>query len=268
MERVLEFIGRHGGPIVFVVVFLDQLGLPIPTIPILLALGALVGTGQIDPVWGIVLAITGSVCADLLWFQLGRWKGARVLRFVCRVALEPDSCVNKTRSLFLRHGVKSLLYAKFVPGLDTVAPPIAGMLGVRVVPFVLWSATGGALWIGTFGGLGYLFSDRLDDVTGAADRLGAVLGFGIAGVTALYVAYKFLQRRRVLRSIRTARITPEELHERMRSGFDVVVLDARDPSALDGVPFAIEGARPLELDDVDTRPRGLDSAREVVVYCS
>jgi membrane protein DedA with SNARE-associated domain len=94
VEQVLDFVGRHGGPIVFVTVFLDQLGLPIPTIPILLAFGALAGTGQISPLWGLLTAVVASVVADLVLFQLGRWKGARLLASLCRVSLEPDSCVS------------------------------------------------------------------------------------------------------------------------------------------------------------------------------
>src|SRR5688500_3972477 len=111
MEQVLDFVERHGGPVVFLVVFLDQLGLPIPTVPLLLAFGALAGSGRIDPVSGLLLALVASLCADFLWFQLGRRKGTRVLGFLCRAALEPDTCVSKTHDIFARHGVKSLLVA-------------------------------------------------------------------------------------------------------------------------------------------------------------
>src|SRR5690349_19202215 len=107
MEQALDVIGRFGQPVIFALVFLDQLGLPLPTAPLLLALGALAGSGRIDPVAALLVAALGSLCADYLWFRLGRWRGAQVLGWLCRVALEPDSCVSKTHQLFARYGVKS-----------------------------------------------------------------------------------------------------------------------------------------------------------------
>src|SRR5688572_5487222 len=104
MEQALDFVELHGGLVIFVILFLDQLGVPIPTVPILLALGAFAGSGRIEPFSGLAIAIAGSLCADFLWFQLGRWRGSRVLGFLCRIALEPDTCVSKTRDLFARHG--------------------------------------------------------------------------------------------------------------------------------------------------------------------
>jgi membrane protein DedA with SNARE-associated domain len=195
MEQALDFVARHGAVAIFVLVFLRQLGFPIPTIPLLLAFGALAGSGRIDPVSSLVVAICASVCADVVWYQLGRKKGARVLSVLCRIALEPDTCVSKTHDLFARYGVKSLLVAKFVPGFDTVAPPLAGMLGIGVMPFALWSSAGALLWLGTYGGLGYLFSDRLDDFTSAADQLGSTLGVVVIGLVVAYLAWKYLARR-------------------------------------------------------------------------
>jgi len=268
VEQVLDFVGRHGGPVVFATIFLDQLGLPIPSVPILLAFGALAGTGQLSPLGSLAIAITASVAADVIWFQLGRWRGGRVLGFLCRVALEPDRCVSETHALFERHGLKSLLVAKFVPGFDTVAAPIAGMVGARWLPFVAWSAAGSVLWIGTCGGLGYLFSDRIEDLAAAADRFGLALGLVAIGLVALWLGHKFLARRRVLIGIRTARITPDELHERIRSGDGPVILDARSPSSIVAVPFVIEGALSLTLEELDGRPFEVPPGREVVVYCS
>jgi membrane protein DedA with SNARE-associated domain len=268
MEHVLDIVERHGGSVIFVIVFLDQLGLPIPTVPILLALGALAGSGKLDPVSGLFLAMAACLCADFIWFQLGRWKGTRVLGYLCRIALEPDTCVSKTRDLFARHGVKSLLVAKFVPGFDTVAPPLAGILGVGVVSFVLWSAGGALIWLGTFGGLGFLFSDSLEELAGASDRFSSIVIAVIVGLTAGYVAWKYLARRRVLRSIRMARITPEELHQMILSGQDPVIIDVRSQSALDTPPFIIQGARLIAFEEIDARHVEIPREREIIVYCA
>jgi membrane protein DedA with SNARE-associated domain len=268
MERALDFIGRHGLPAIFVTVFLGQLGLPIPTPVIVLAFGALAGIRRIDPVAGLLLGILGCLCADILWFRLGRWKGSRVLGFLCRVALEPDSCVSKTHDLFARFGVKSLLVSKFVPGFDTVAPPIAGLLGIGMSRFLLWSGAGAFLWLVTFGGLGYVFSGRIEELASALDQLGSRLGVLVFGVVASYVAWKYIQRQRVLRSIRMARITPDELYQMIVSGQEPTIIDVRSKLALESAPFVIQGAQLLAAEEIDARHSEIPRERDVIVYCS
>lgn len=264
----MEFVERHGGAVVFVIVFLDQLGLPIPTIPILLAFGAIAGSGRMDPFSAFALALIACLCADWIWFQLGRWKGSRILGSLCRVALEPDSCVSKTHDLFARHGVKSLLVAKFIPGFDTVAPPLAGLLGVGVVRFLIWSIAGATLWLGTYGGLGYLFSDRIEQLAAAAEQFGSALGYALVGLTLAYLAWKYLARQRVLHGIRMARITPDELHRMIVDGCELTIVDARSASAIDALPFIIEGARLLSIEEIEARHHEIPRDHDVVVYCS
>jgi membrane protein DedA with SNARE-associated domain/rhodanese-related sulfurtransferase len=268
MDQALDFIGRHGASFVLVIIFLDQLGIPIPTIPILLGFGALAGSGRIDPLSALLLGTFASLCADGIWFQLGRWKGSRVLGGLCRIALEPDSCVSKTRNLFAKYGVKSLLVAKFVPGFDTVAPPLAGLLGVRALPFFLWSGAGALVWLGAFGGLGYAFSDRLEALASEAERLGSTIALALAGLVAAYLGWKFWVRQRVLRSIRMARITPNELNELIVSGQQPIIVDVRSKAALAELPFVIEGSLLLTLEEIEARQLEIPRGREVVVYCS
>jgi len=268
MESLLDIVGRYGGPVIFALVFLDQIGFPIPTAPLLLALGALAGSGRIEPAGALLFGLLASLCADWLWFQLGRWKGSKVLGFMCRAALEPDSCVSRTHGLFTRYGVKSLLIAKFVPGFDTVAPPIAGITGVRLLPFLLWSGAGALVWLVSFGGLGYLFSNRLEELAGTADRLGGTLVLVMAGLIAIYVGWKYLARRRVLRSVRMARITPEELHALMESGSQPVIIDVRDSGAVQVLPQLLPGALLLSLEEIDARHQEVPRDRDVIVYCS
>jgi len=268
MDQLLSTAQAHGAPILFALFFLDQLGVPLPSAPLLLLLGALAGAGKIDPVGGLVAATAGSLCADLVWFQLGRWKGTRVLGLLCRLSLEPDSCVSQTQGLFERHGVKSLLVAKFVPGFDTVAPPIAGLLGVRTRTFVLWTTGGAVVWILTFGGAGYLLSDRIAELAARAESMGDALGVAVVALFGAYLAWKIVQRRRVLRAIRTARITPEQMNELMLGGHDPVLVDARSAAALDILPFVIPGARLIAFEEIDARHHEIPRDRDVIVYCS
>jgi membrane protein DedA with SNARE-associated domain/rhodanese-related sulfurtransferase len=268
VEQVLAFVEKYGSAVVFVVIFLDQLGFPIPTIPILLAFGALAGSGRLDPLLSLAVATVACLCADFAWFQLGRWKGTRVLSGLCRISLEPDTCVSKTRDLFARHGVKSLLVAKFVPGFDTVAPPLAGLLGVRVPTFLLWSTGGALIWLLAYAGLGYVFSDSLAALAEVADQLGSTLGILLLVLTAVYLGRKYYARQRLLRNLRMERITPEELHALIQAGRRPVIVDARTQEAIDEQPIAIQGSLHITLEEIDARSPDLPREQEIVVYCS
>lgn len=267
-EQALDFVGRFGAPMVFLVVFIDQIGVPIPSPPMLLAFGALAGAGKVDPVLGLLAAVAGSLCADSAWFQLGRRKGSRVLGWMCRLSLEPDSCVSRTRDVVARHGARALLVAKFIPGLDTVGPPLAGMLGIGVASFLLWSAAGALLWAATFGGLGYAFSHDIESILEAADSLGGTLLLVVVGLLVAYIGWKLWARHRVLYSLRMARITPRELHELIASGEPPVIIDARNRAAVAALPVVIEGALSVTLEQVEARQDEIAREREVVVYCS
>ena len=267
-EQALDFVGRFGAPVVFLVVFIDQLGVPLPSPPMLLAFGALAGAGRIDPVLGLLAAVCGSLLADGAWFQLGRRKGSRVLGWMCRLSLEPDSCVSRTRDLVARHGARALLVAKFIPGLDTVGPPLAGMLGIGVPSFLLWSAAGALLWAATFGGLGYAFSHDIESVLEAADRFGGALLLVVVGLLLAYFGWKLWARHRVLYTLRMARITPRELHELIANGARPVIIDARNRAAVAALPVVIEGALSVTLEQVEARQDEIARDREVVVYCS
>jgi membrane protein DedA with SNARE-associated domain len=263
MDETLRFVGEHGGPVVFALVFVKQLGAPL-----LLGLGALAGTGRLDPLSSLAIGTAGSLLADLVWFELGRSKGSRMLGLLCKLSLEPDSCVSSTQGLFARHGVKSLLFAKFVPGYDTVAPPLAGLLGVGAAPFVLWSTGGALLWLGAYGGLGYVFSDRIAEVAAAAEGAGNKVGIAVVALFAAYLTRKVVQRQRVLAAIRMARITPDELNELITGGQGPVLVDVRNAAAFDVIPFVIPGALAISFEEIDARHGEIPREKNVVVYCS
>src|SRR5512141_1850510 len=157
MNDATQFLVNHGPSVVFVAVFLEQLGLPLPVVPLLLAAGALSATGKFSPLLGLGITVLACLIADTSWFYLGRYRGHRVLNLLCRISLEPDSCVRRTQNVFTRYGLRGLVVAKFVPGLGTVAPPLAGMSGVKVNRFLLADGLGSVLYGGSFLFLGYLF---------------------------------------------------------------------------------------------------------------
>ena len=268
MNEIVEFILRHGEAFVFFYVLADQLGVPVPAVPALLAMGALAGVGKINFALALGLSVVASLLADTAWYALGRIRGAGVLRLVCTVSLEPDSCVRRTEDVFLRHGVRALIFSKFIPGLSTVAPPLAGIVGVSLPRFAAYSSLAAFLWTGAWGGLGYLAGDALEHVADQSGRLGAALIVLVAAVVVVYVAVKWLQRRRFLRSLRIARISPDELKAATDAASPVLLVDLR--SALDVAtdPYVIPGALRIAAEDLAQRHREIPRDRDVIVYCS
>lgn len=268
MDATLEFLLRHGYLIVFLWVFSEQIGLPIPSTPVLIAAGALVGTGRMSFVPVLLLGILACLLTDLIWFQLGRMRGVRVLGFLCKISLEPDSCVRRTEEAFARHGIRTLLVSKFVPGLNTAAPPLAGMFQMRLDHFLFWDLIGSVLWIGSSLGVGYLFSHQLELAAAYFSRFGALMVVIVAGSLVLYLMIKGLQRRRFIRDLRVARITPEELFFRSQTGEDLVIVDLRHDLERKSDPEIIPGAIHVEPQTFQERHQDIPRDREIILYCS
>src|SRR2546428_12026674 len=156
MDGVIEALVQYGYVVVFGWVLAEQIGLPIPAVPVLLAAGAVAGTGRLSLAIILVLAAVASLVSDTIWCWIGRVRGARVLGWLCRISLEPDSCVRRTQRLFSARGARSLLIAKFVPGFSTAAPPLAGVVRMPVLPFLAFTGPGGLVWAGPFVRVGWL----------------------------------------------------------------------------------------------------------------
>ena len=189
MHSVLEFLLKHGYAVLLAWVFAEQIGLPVPSLPILLAAGALAGSGRFSFAGSIFLAVLACLVADSIWYALGRLRGIKVLQLLCKISLEPDSCVRRTEGLFAKQGARSLVLAKFVPGLGTVAPPLAGIFHMRASRFLLFDTVGALLWSGLYVGLGYVFSGEIERIAEHAANLGSGLGVLLVTTLAVYIAY-------------------------------------------------------------------------------
>src|SRR6266852_4336899 len=198
MHRTLEFLLHHGYVLLLGWVFAEQVGLPLPSMPLLLAAGALAGTGRLSFFASLFYAVFAAVTADSIWYQLGRRKGIRILQLLCKISIEPDSCVRRTEGIFSKQGARSLLLAKFVPGLGTIAPPLAGIFHMRFGRFLFYDAAGAIFWAGGFLGLGYAFSGESERIAEHAAALGGWLGVLLIGALPSYIAWKFIARRRFL----------------------------------------------------------------------
>jgi membrane protein DedA with SNARE-associated domain len=267
-KEVVEFLIKHGYTLLFGWVLVEQIGLPIPAVPLLLAAGALAGSGKMNWALSVSLALIAVVLADLFWYSLGRFRGGRILKLLCRISLEPDSCVRRTENLFIRHGARSLLIAKFIPGLNTAAPSLAGIFRMPVPRFMLFDVLGGLSWVATFTGLGFVFSDQLEQIAAHSLRWGGWLVVVLAGSLAAYILWKYVQRRRFLRRLRIARISPQELMDKLTAGEDIAVVDLRQPIDVKAFPQMIPGALRMAMEEVEVRHGEIPRDRDVVLYCS
>ena len=268
MDDVTQFLIRYGELVLFVVVLAEQVGLPIPAVPVLLAAGALAGAGNMSLPAAIGLALVACLLGDLLWYYLGRYRGARVLGLLCRISLEPDYCVRRTENFFIRHGTKSLVIAKFIPGLSTVTPALAGLFKISVGQFLLYNGLGALLWTMAFIVPGYLFSNQLEYLAEQAARFGSSLIVLVVAALALYIMYKYVNRVRLLRELRIARITPEELKQMLDDGCEVAIIDLRQALDVEADPYTIPGAMRMAVEELEQRRHEIPRDRDVVLFCA
>ncbi|MGB7024598.1 MAG: VTT domain-containing protein [Candidatus Acidiferrales bacterium] len=268
MQTLIGFLVAHGYVVLFVWVLFEQAGLPIPSIPLLLAAGALAGSGNLNLALCLALPVVASAISDFCWYEIGRRRGGSVLNWICRISIEPDSCARRTEDLYVRLGAKSLLVAKFIPGLSSVAPPLAGIFHMRLPRFVIYDLCGGLLWAGTFVGLGFAFSHELERVAQYAMRLGEMLIFLLVSALAAYILYKYMQRRKFLRDLRVARIAPDELKRMLDAGENIQIVDLRHSLEFEADPLTIPGALRLDPQEIEQRQQEIPRDRDVVLYCT
>src|SRR3989449_1894938 len=269
MDDTVQGLLQYGYVLLFAFVLAEQVGLPVPAVPVLLGVGALAGAGRMSLTLAFAAAIAASLPPDVIWYELGRRRGARVLGLLCRISLEPDSCVQRAENLFMRRGRKALLIAKFFPGLSTIAPPLAGVVGVERWQFLLLDSAGLIIWAGAWMSLGYVFSDALELVASRAARLGNYTLVIAGAALAAYVLVKYIQRRRFFRSLRIARITPDELKRRLDAGdADLVVIDTRSALDVNTARYTIPGALWIAAEEMDRRGHEVPRNREIVLYCT
>jgi len=268
VHETSRFLIEHGYALLFASVFLCQLGLPLPAELVLLATGALARTGELSGALLLALAMVATIVAQTSLYEAGRWRGERILGLVCRVSLEPDLCVRKTSDLFGRLGAKAIVVAYFVPGLSMLAPPLAGTLRMPRLRFQAFNLAGALIWCGLFLGLGYAFSAQTEWIVGLAERVGGGVAEAGACVVVLFVGFRLFQRQRVLRELRTARISPDELLALLEKKVELLVVDLRHALEFDADPRTIPGALRMLPEEVETRHHEIPRDRDIVLYCT
>jgi len=265
MATVIGWLEHVGVTFVFLFVLVEQAGLPLPAYPLLIIAGAWSAQGGAPYASITAVAVAACLIADLGWYVAGRRLGSRVLRAMCKLTLEPDSCVSDTERMFTRFGTRVLAFAKFVPGLGAVATAMSGVVGAPLGGFVLYDLIGATLWAGAGIALGVIFHDAVDSVfaeLATLGRLGAIL---IVGLFAAFLTLKWWRRHQFFHELRMSRISVAELSRLRDAGRPLMVIDARpsESRARDGM---IPGAVAFEMLEKDAT--GAGNRGEVVVYCA
>jgi membrane protein DedA with SNARE-associated domain/rhodanese-related sulfurtransferase len=266
--QLLSGIGPYGLFIVFINVLVQQIGLPVPVVPTLVIAGALAADGQLPAAGLFCWSLVACLIADCGWYFIGQTYGIRVLKLLCRISLEPDSCVSQTQTRFERWGINSLVISKFIPGLALIAPPLAGAMRIGWGRFIALSVAGAALWVGTAMAAGALFRAQIAVMLRHLGEIGGVAALIVGAALAMYIGFKWWERVRFFKSLRMARINVAELYGLVQAGAEPIIVDVRSPTARALEPRWIPGALHVPLEDIAKHIKDLPRDREIVLYCA
>lgn len=268
MALPTQVLLAYGYLLLFAWVLVEQLGIPLPATPVLLAAGALSADRKVSFTVALLAGLIACLISDSTWFFIGRRYGHHVLRILCKLSMEPTVCVRKTQDSFGRRRGTTLLYAKFIPGLATLAAPVAGQNGMGYLSFLAFDAIGATLWMTALLTAGRLFGDALKRDPGLFNWVGrfsgvllvlAILGFFIA---------RLYRRRMLLSKLVKARLEPEELKRQLDAGERVYIVDLRHPLELIPDPFTLPGALHVSPEALEARVHEIPRDRDVVLYCT
>ncbi len=259
---------QFGYSFIFLATFAENLGIPIPAYPVILVAAAVAAPLHLRLPLIFVVCVLAALGGDSIWYQLGRSRGRPILRWLCSLSLSPDSCVHRTERTFQRYGLKSFLVAKFVPGLSTVASPLAGMLNISMWHFVAADFCGISLWAGSAIGIGWAFRSEVEWA------MAWVVAFGRTGLVILAVALigwlllKWVERRQFYRLLERSRISAPELKERLENGESIAIVDLRGEISYHTGGRKVAGAIWIPPDDFEERYSEIPQGQPVVMYCN
>lgn len=263
-----HFLLTYGYLLLFAWILVEQLGLPLPATPVLLAAGALSAEHELSFALALLASLAGCIMADSTWFFIGRRYGHFMLRTLCKLSLEPTICVRRTQNSFGRRREATLLIAKFVPGLATMAAPVAGENGMAYRSFLFFDTVGATLWIATLLAAGLFFGDMLKRNPSLLDWAGRFSGaLLLLAILGLFVA-RILRRRAVLKKLVASRLEPEELKRQLDAGEQVYIVDLRHPLELLPNPFTLPGALHFSPETLAARIKEIPRDRDIVLFCT
>jgi membrane protein DedA with SNARE-associated domain/rhodanese-related sulfurtransferase len=265
MDRLVSAIAQHGYSILFAFVFLEVIGLPVPAAPVLLIAGGASANGPLQPGTSLLTAISAMLSGDMLMYLLGRYTGWWLLGVLCRLSISPESCILRSADAFYKRGRMVLVFAKFVPGINALAAPLAGSMKMPPAQFLAFDLGGDSLYVLVYWGAGYLFSGFLGAITRGYERFGNYAAWSVAALFAGYLTW------RVSAVIRERKRGPVEMVTAAdvagkRAG--VAVYDVRSHGYYEKDTMRIEGSARLEPNALHQDTVQVPKDKEIVLYCT
>ncbi|MEO6804879.1 MAG: VTT domain-containing protein, partial [Edaphobacter sp.] len=273
MPIAIVFFVHYAYLIIFLWVFVEQIGIPIPSIPVLLTAGTLSATHHVSFIGITFSMLLACLIADTIWFSLGRRYGNSVLKLLCRLSFEASTCVSKTENYFTRRGAVTLLFAKFVPGLSTVAAPIAGQTGMSYGRFLAWDIAGSLIWGEAWILAGRFFGDLAKRSAPFFAWLGHFAFFIFAAMVLGFLFYRVWKQRKFLQQVRELRLEPAELKEMLDTAetnhtTPPFIVDLRHPLDYLPDPRVLPGALRIGPNELKQHSEIIPRDRDVILYCT
>jgi membrane protein DedA with SNARE-associated domain len=270
MSDLVTLLEHHGYAVVFSVVLAEAIGLPVPAALALVAAGAAAASGTLSAPTALLLAIFAMLLGDLLLFELGRRMGWRLLGLLCRFSVAPETCILRSAESFYNRGKLSLLIAKFIPGVNTMAAPLAGSMKMRPEQFLRFDLAGAALYALAYGVLGFVFHDFLTVLTRSFQAAGRALEFTILVAILGYVMYRFwlFRKNSIYRVV--PQIQVEELARKLASdeAARIAIRDVRSHGYYEVDALRIKGAIRLEPNNLSEELKALPREKDFYIYCT
>jgi len=270
MNDLLLLISHHGYLLLAAVCFAEAIGLPVPAALALLTAGAVAAYGDLHLYLVIGVGVLAMISGDIILYFMGRVSGWALLGFLCRLSANPETCILRSAEYFYRRGKQTLLFAKFIPGINTMSPPLAGSMKMRPGDFLLFDSIGATAYVGAYVLAGYLFSDALRAITRGLRSAGfaAEVIFGI-GLTA-YIVYRIWVYRKYRLLDVIPRVPAEELAKRLASeaAQNLLIADVRSHGYYDADSERIAGSIRIEPNNLIEEIKNLPKDREIYLYCT
>ena len=267
MESLLAGLAEHGYGILFAAVFLETIGLPVPAALALLLSGGASARGSLHTGIALGSALGAMLLGDTIMFLLGRYTGWWLLALLCRVSLNSESCILRSAESFYRRGRVLLVFAKFVPGINAMAPPLAGSMNMRLAQFFGLDLIGASLYIGAYFSVGYLFSGTLGAITKNYMAFGRGLTWLLIVAVTGYVGFQVWLWRKA-RALRTVPFATAAEAARALSSEGALIYDVRSHGYYDRKAMRVQGAKRLEPNALDQVELEIPAGTPVYLYCT
>lgn len=270
MSDLLSIMARHGYALIFGMLLAEAIGFPLPAALALVAAGAAVASHTLSGVGVLSAAIVALVIGDSAQFWLGRYSGWALLGFLCRLSMNPETCILRSAEAFYKRGKATLVIAKFVPGLNAMAAPLAGSMKMRFSQFVWLDVTGSLLYSCSYFLLGYLSRNFLAAVLDSFHAAGRVMEFVILVVLVVYAVYRTAQFLTYRKYDVVPRVQVKELAARLASeeAGHILIVDVRSHGYYDIGAERIQGSIRIEPNNLEEEIKHLPKDKHIYLYCT